>query len=86
MALFTATACGQIKEQQGARRVLRRGPRARNAEWKLLCATRNLLKLWRHTAIQRAARAATARASTRRSHESRGHHQRRASWTVARGS
>jgi hypothetical protein len=48
MALFTATACGQIKEQQGARRVLRRGLRARNAEWKLLCATRNLLKLWRH--------------------------------------
>jgi transposase len=40
---------GQIKEQQGARRFLRRGLAACEAEWKLLCGTHNLLKLWRHT-------------------------------------
>jgi hypothetical protein len=51
---------GQIKEQQGARRFLRRGLAACAAEWKLLCGTHNLLKLWRHTAIQQAARPATA--------------------------
>jgi transposase len=53
-------AFGQIKEQQGARRFLRRGLRACNAEWKLLCGTHNLLKLWRHTVTSRAARPATA--------------------------
>jgi hypothetical protein len=47
---------GQIKEQQGARRFLRRGMRACQAEWKLLCGTHNLLKLWRHTVTPRAAR------------------------------
>jgi hypothetical protein len=46
---------GQLKEQQGARRFHRRGRRACNAEWKLLCGTHNLLKLWRHTAIRQAA-------------------------------
>jgi Transposase DDE domain len=51
---------GQIKEQQGARRFLRRGMAACQAEWKLLCGTHNLLKLWRHTATQRAVGAATA--------------------------
>jgi hypothetical protein len=51
---------GQIKEHQGARRFLRRGRRSCNAEWKLLCGTHNLLKLWRHTATQPAARLATA--------------------------
>jgi transposase len=50
---------GQIKEQQGARRFLRRGMAACQAEWKLLCGTHNLLKLWRHTVTLRAARAAT---------------------------
>jgi hypothetical protein len=40
---------GQIKEQQGARRFMRRGLAACEAEWKLLCGTHNLLKLWRHT-------------------------------------
>jgi Transposase DDE domain len=43
---------GQIKEQQGARRFLRRGLAACTAEWKLLCGTHNLLKLWRHQAAQ----------------------------------
>jgi hypothetical protein len=51
---------GQIKEQQGARRLLRRGLRACQAEWKLLCGTHNLLKLWRHTVAQQAARPVTA--------------------------
>jgi Transposase DDE domain len=51
---------GQIKEQQSARRFMRRGLRACNAEWKLLCGTHNLLKLWRHTVPQRAVRPATA--------------------------
>jgi transposase len=50
---------GQIKEQQGARRFLRRGMGACEAEWKLLCGTHNLLKLWRHTVTQRAAGPAT---------------------------
>jgi transposase len=40
---------GQLKEQQGARRFTRRGLAACEAEWKLLCGTHNLLKLWRHT-------------------------------------
>jgi hypothetical protein len=40
---------GQIKDHRGARRFLRRGLAACAAEWKLLCGTHNLLKLWRHT-------------------------------------
>jgi transposase len=47
---------GQLKEQQGARRFLRRGLAACDAEWKLLCGTHNLLKLWRHTRSQPAPR------------------------------
>jgi hypothetical protein len=46
---------GQLKEQQGARRFMRRGLPACDAEWKLLCGTHNLLKLWRHTHHQAAA-------------------------------
>ncbi|HYT79796.1 MAG TPA: transposase [Actinomycetota bacterium] len=38
---------GQIKEARGARRFARRGLRACDAEWKLICATHNVLKLWR---------------------------------------
>jgi hypothetical protein len=40
---------GQIKTVQGAQRFMRRGLAACQAEWKLLCGTHNLLKLWRHT-------------------------------------
>jgi DDE family transposase/transposase-like protein DUF772 len=40
---------GQVKDVRGARRFLRRGLAACEAEWKLLCGTHNLLKLWRHT-------------------------------------
>jgi hypothetical protein len=39
---------GQVKDVRGARRFQRRGLRACAAEWKLLCGTHNLLKLWRH--------------------------------------
>jgi Transposase DDE domain len=38
-------AFGQIKDGRGARRLLRRGLHACEAEWKLLCGTHNLLKL-----------------------------------------
>jgi hypothetical protein len=38
---------GQIKTIQGGERFMRRGLRACQAEWKLLCGTHNLLKLWR---------------------------------------
>ena len=51
---------GQPKERQGARRFMRRGMRACQAEWKLLCGSHNLLKLWRHTVTPRAARPAIA--------------------------
>jgi hypothetical protein len=41
---------GQVKDVRNARRFLRRGLPACQAEWKLLCGTHNLLKLWRHQA------------------------------------
>jgi hypothetical protein len=50
---------GQIKDVRGARRFLRRGLDACEAEWKLLCGTHNLLKLWRHTVVRPAAASAT---------------------------
>jgi len=40
---------GQIKEVRGARRFSRRGLRACDAEWRLICTTHNLLKLWRYS-------------------------------------
>ncbi len=43
---------GQIKDVRGARRFQRRGLRACQSEWKLLCGTHNLLKLWRHQTAQ----------------------------------
>jgi Transposase DDE domain len=51
---------GQIKDGRGASRLLRRGLAACEAEWELLCGTHNLLKLWRHQAIQPLAEAAIA--------------------------
>jgi Transposase DDE domain len=39
---------GQVKDVRGARRFMRPGLGACTAEWKLLCGTHNLLKLWRH--------------------------------------
>jgi transposase len=50
---------GQIKDVRGARRFLRRGLGACQAEWKLLCGTHNLLKLWRHQTAQPLATPAT---------------------------
>jgi len=38
---------GQIKEQRGFRRFSLRGLDKVRAEWKLVCATSNLLKLFR---------------------------------------
>jgi transposase len=40
---------GQVKTIQGGGRFMRRGLRACEAEWKLLCGVHNLLKLWRTT-------------------------------------
>jgi transposase len=51
---------GQIKDGRGARRFLRRGLAACEAEWKLLCGTHNLLKLWRHAVVRPAATPTTA--------------------------
>jgi hypothetical protein len=42
-----------------ARRFLRRGLDACQAEWKLLCGTHNLLKLWRRTVMRPVATPAT---------------------------
>ena len=39
---------GQIKDPRGIRRFQRRGLNACASEWKLITATHNLLKLWRH--------------------------------------
>jgi hypothetical protein len=39
---------GQLKEVRGCRRFQRRGRAAVDSEWKLISATHNLLKLWRH--------------------------------------
>jgi transposase len=41
---------GQIKDPRGIRRFQRRGLTACTSEWKLIAATHNLLKLWRHQA------------------------------------
>jgi transposase len=40
---------GHIKEVRKVRRFARRGLGACDVEWKLVCATHNLLKLWRHS-------------------------------------
>jgi transposase len=40
---------GQVKTVQGGGRFMRRGLAACQVEWKLLCGTHNLLKLWRST-------------------------------------
>jgi transposase len=40
---------GQIKEARGFRRFLLRGLQKIRGEWRLVCLTHNLLKIWRHT-------------------------------------
>jgi transposase len=42
---------GHIKDIRRVKRFARRGLGACEAEWKLVCATHNLLKLWRHSRI-----------------------------------
>ena len=39
---------GQIKQGRGFRQFLLRGLRKVGAEWKLVCLTHNLLKIWRY--------------------------------------
>jgi hypothetical protein len=52
-ALYRKRSCmvepvfGQIKGVRGCDRFLRRGKSACASEWKLICTTHNLLKLWR---------------------------------------
>ncbi len=38
---------GQIKDARGIDKFMRRGFEACRSEWSLICATHNLLKLWR---------------------------------------
>jgi hypothetical protein len=40
--------CGQIKEARGFRRFLLRGLDHIRGEWRRVCLTHNLLKLWRY--------------------------------------
>jgi DDE family transposase len=40
---------GQTKHNRGIRRFARPGMNAVTSEWKLIAATQNILKLWRHT-------------------------------------
>jgi transposase len=44
---------GQIKENRGIRASLLRGLAAVKGEWKLICLTHNVLKLWRHLWLDR---------------------------------
>jgi hypothetical protein len=46
---------GQIKEARGFRRFLLRGLEKLRGEWRLVCLTHNLLKLWRYGSAQSAA-------------------------------
>jgi len=46
---------GQIKEARGFRRFLLRGLDAIRGEWRLICLTHNLLKIWRYGSAQSAA-------------------------------
>src|SRR5712692_243437 len=46
---------GQIKEVRGFRRFLLRGLAKIRGEWRLVCLTHNLLKIWRYGSAQRAA-------------------------------
>jgi len=52
-ALYRKRSCtvepvfGQVKDVRSCDRFMRRGKDACASEWKLICATHNLLKLWR---------------------------------------
>ena len=47
--------CGPIKEVRGFRRFLLRGLAKIRGEWRLVCLTHNLLKVWRYGSAPRAA-------------------------------
>jgi transposase len=47
--------CGQIKEARGFRRFLLRGLATIRGEWRLVCLTHNLLKIWRYGRVLSAA-------------------------------
>jgi len=47
--------CGQIKEVRGFRRFLLRGLEKIRGEWRLVCLTHHLLKVWRYGSAPRAA-------------------------------
>jgi hypothetical protein len=47
--------CGQIKEARGFRRFLLRGLEKLRGEWRLVCLTHNLLKIWRYGCVLSAA-------------------------------
>jgi len=42
---------GQIKEVRGIRRFMRRGKAAADSEWKLICGTHNLMKVYRRARV-----------------------------------
>jgi Transposase DDE domain len=46
---------GQIKEARGFRRFLLRGLANIRGEWRLVCLTHNLLKIWRYRCVLSAA-------------------------------
>ena len=46
---------GQIKEARGFRRFLLRGLATIRGEWRLVCLTHNLLKIWRYGRVLSAA-------------------------------
>ena len=46
---------GQIKEARGFRRFLRRGLENIRGEWRLVCLTHNLRKIWRYGRVLSAA-------------------------------
>jgi hypothetical protein len=46
---------GQIKEGRGFRRFLLRGLQKIRGEWRLVCLTHNVLKMWRYTCVPLAA-------------------------------
>ena len=43
--------CGQIKEGRGFRRCLRRGLANIRGEWRLVCLTHTLLKIWHYGCV-----------------------------------
>jgi hypothetical protein len=51
-SLTVEPALGQVKDARGEGRFLLRGLDGESGEWKLLCGTHCLLRLWRHVCRQ----------------------------------